>query len=108
MSGLVCTECQVWYAKLCMKLLFNLSSVSDQNIPPTEPRIPQRQLLVEMAAMIKQHVRDLMGTDVKSVIRPLKKYSPQYNEANIPHTEIILYEDEETDLTRSSFQQTRQ
>lgn len=78
---------------------------SDQNIPPTEPRIPQRQLLVEMAAMIKQHVRDLMGTEVKSVIRPLKKYSPQYNDANIPHTEIILYEDEETDLTRSSFQQ---
>ncbi|XP_063428847.1 leucine-rich repeat-containing protein 63-like [Mytilus trossulus] len=77
----------------------------DQNIPPTEPRIPQRQLLVEMAAMIKQHVRDLMGTEVKSVIRPLKKYSPQYNDANIPHTEIILYEDEETDLTRSSFQQ---
>ena len=82
--------------------------IVDQNIPPTEPRIPQRQLLIEMAAMIKQHVRDLMGTDVKSVIRPLKKYSPQYNEANIPHTEIILYEDEETDLTRSSFQQTRQ
>ena len=56
-----------------------------------------------MAAMIKQHVKDLMGTDVKSVIRPLKKYSPQYNETNIPHTEIILYEDEETDLTRSSY-----
>ncbi|CAG2219155.1 unnamed protein product [Mytilus edulis] len=80
----------------------------DQNIPPTEPRIPQRQLLVEMAAMIKQHVRDLMGTEVKSVIRPLKKYSPQYNDANIPHTEIILYEDEETDLTRSSFQQRQE
>lgn len=47
-----------------------------QNIPPSEPRIPQKQLLIEMAAMIKQHVRDLMNTEVKSVIRPLRKYSP--------------------------------
>ena len=53
---------------------------SGQNIPPAEPRIPQRQLLIEMAAMIKQHVRDLMNADVRTVIKPLKKYSPSYRD----------------------------
>ena len=79
--------------------------ISAQNIPPSEPRIPQKQLLVEMAAMIKQHVRDLMNTEVKSVIRPLRKYSPSYADDNVPHTEIILYEDDTFDVASQSIQE---
>ena len=63
-------------------------------IPVKENRIPQRQLLYEMAAMIKQHVREVMGTQVCSVIRPMPKYSPAYTAGSQPHTEIILYEDD--------------
>ena len=51
-------------------------SILGQAIPPAEPRIPQKQLLIEMASMIKQHVRSLMNTEVKSVIKPLPKYTP--------------------------------
>lgn len=70
-----------------------------QEIPAAEPRIPQRQLLIEMAAMIKQHVRSLMNTEVKSVIRPLPKYSPSHEVGTAPHTEIILVEDDTVEAT---------
>ncbi|XP_041354952.1 uncharacterized protein LOC121372602 [Gigantopelta aegis] len=63
-------------------------------LPPAEPRIPQHQLLIEMASMIKTHVRELLNTDVRSVIKPMPKYSPSYRDETAPHTEIILYEDD--------------
>lgn len=78
-----------------------------QQIPAAEPRIPQRQLLIEMAAMIKQHVRSLMNTEVKSVIRPLPKYSPSHQMGTAPHTEIILVEDDTVEVTSQQIQ-TRQ
>ncbi|XP_046336914.1 uncharacterized protein LOC124118719 isoform X1 [Haliotis rufescens] len=65
-----------------------------QNVPACEPRIPQRQLLYEMAAMIKSHVRELINTEVKTVIKQMPKYSPSYQSDKMPHTEIILYEDD--------------
>ncbi|CAL1546904.1 unnamed protein product [Lymnaea stagnalis] len=67
-----------------------------------ENRVPQRQLLYEMAAMIKQHVREAMGTEMKSVIRPMSKYSPAYTEASRPHTEIILYENDASVLSNTA------
>ncbi|KAK3095277.1 hypothetical protein FSP39_012616 [Pinctada imbricata] len=76
-----------------------------KQVPPMEPRIPQKQLLIEMASMIKQHVRELMNTEVKSVIRPLRKFSPSYGDDNVPHTEIILYEDDRTEVESRSAQQ---
>ncbi|XP_060070630.1 leucine-rich repeat-containing protein 63-like [Ylistrum balloti] len=85
----------------------NTFTPEGQSIPPVEPRIPQKQLLIEMAAMIKQHVRDLMNTEVKSVIRPLKRYSPSHHDTDVPHTEIILYEDDTTEVASRS-QQIRQ
>ncbi len=37
---------------------------------------------------------EVMGSEMKSVIRPLPKYSPDYKPgAAPPHTEIVLYED---------------
>ena len=60
-----------------------------------------------MAAMIKQHVREMMGTDVKSVIKPMPKYSPAYTGQSQPHTEIILYEDD-TNERSSAATRTRQ
>ena len=82
-----------------------LNLFTGKQIPPSEPRIPQKQLLIEMASMIKQHVRELMNTEVKSVIRPLRKYSPSYADDNVPHTEIILYEDDRTEIASRSVQQ---
>ncbi|XP_052216236.1 leucine-rich repeat-containing protein 63-like isoform X1 [Dreissena polymorpha] len=70
-----------------------------QEIPAAEPRIPQRQLLIEMASMIKLHVRSLMNTEVKSVIRPLPKYVPGHTVGQAPHTEIILVEDDTVEIS---------
>ena len=47
--------------------------------------------------MIKTHVRDLLNTDVRSVIKPMPKYSPSYRDDTAPHTEIILYEDDRSE-----------
>ncbi|KAK6195404.1 hypothetical protein SNE40_000842 [Patella caerulea] len=68
-----------------------------QNVPAYEPRVPQRQLLIEMAAMIKKHVRDVTNTEVKTLIKPMPKFCPSYGSDMAPHTEIILYEDKSTD-----------
>ncbi|XP_052782567.1 leucine-rich repeat-containing protein 63-like [Mya arenaria] len=70
-----------------------------QEIPAAEPRIPQRQLLIEMASMIKLHVRSIMNTEVKSVIRALPKYTPGQTVGQAPHTEIILVEDDTVEIT---------
>ncbi|KAK7090541.1 leucine-rich repeat-containing protein 63-like [Littorina saxatilis] len=69
----------------------------EKNVPLCEPRIPQHQLLLEMAAMIKQHMRLHMHADVRTIIRPAPKFSPSYHggdTVSVPHTEIILYEDD--------------
>ena len=37
---------------------------------------------------------EVLGSEMKSVIRPLPKYSPDYKPGIVaPHTEIVLYED---------------
>ena len=37
---------------------------------------------------------EVLGSEMKSVIRPLPKFSPDYKPgAAPPHTEIVLYED---------------
>ncbi|WAR28101.1 LRC63-like protein [Mya arenaria] len=71
-----------------------------QHLTPEEPRIPQRQLLIEMASMIKLHVRSIMNTEVKSVIRALPKYTPGQTVGQAPHTEIILVEDDTVEITK--------
>lgn len=75
----------------------------EKQIPLCEPRVPQHQLLLEMAAMIKQHMRMHMQTDVRTVIKPAPKYSPFYNDAlSVPHTEIILYEDDTAEREKAT------
>ena len=62
-------------------------------MPHLTPRVPQRQLLLEMAALVKEQMSDSMNTQMKAVIRPLPKYSPNHAiGASVPHTEILLYE----------------
>ncbi|ESO92913.1 hypothetical protein LOTGIDRAFT_232977 [Lottia gigantea] len=68
-----------------------------QKIPAYEPRVPQKQLLIEMAAMIKKHVRDMTDTEVKTLIKPMPKFTSLNGKEMVPHTEIILYEDRSTD-----------
>lgn len=71
--------------------------MTDLDIPLKEPRIPQRQLLLELASVIRQHVRETMNAEVKSVIRPLPKYACGFRQGSAPHTEIVLYEEEKQD-----------
>ena len=43
---------------------------------------------------VKDQMTEVLGSDMKSVIRPLPKYSPSYTPGTaVPHTEIVLYED---------------
>ena len=46
------------------------------NMPKMTPRIPQKQLLYEMAALIKEQMSNVMGADMRPMIRSLPKYSP--------------------------------
>jgi hypothetical protein len=61
-------------------------------------------LLLEMAAMIKHHMRQHLQTDIRTVIKPAPKYSPSYHgdALSVPHTEIILYEDDAVERDRAS------
>lgn len=72
-------------------------NVPEKNVPLCEPRVPQHQLLLEMAAMIRMHMRQHMQTDVRTIIKPAPKYNPLYHGGDaetVPHTEIILYEND--------------
>ncbi|GFO40033.1 leucine-rich repeat-containing protein 63 [Plakobranchus ocellatus] len=86
----------------------HLLNMDPSDIPIKENRIPQRQLLYEMASMIKQHVREVMGTEVCSVIRPMPKFSPAYTAGSQPHTEIILYEDDSAARTSAATQEKQE
>ncbi|CAH1782216.1 unnamed protein product [Owenia fusiformis] len=83
-------------------------TIKDEDIPvKVTPRVPQQQLLIEMAAVIKEQFKNIMKSEVKTVIRPLPKYSPPYIPGTAPHTEIILYEDDGTVLREKSLQMIR-
>ena len=63
-------------------------------MPHASPRIPQQQLLIEMASLVKEQMSAVMQTDMKTIIRPLPRFSPDYKpHSSNPHTEIVLYED---------------
>ena len=65
-------------------------------MPVVVHRIPQEQLLLEMAALIKQQMAVIQGDggNIITSIRTLPKYSPDYKPGEEPaHTEIVLYED---------------
>ena len=54
---------------------------------PTHGRIPERQLLIEMASLVKEQMTEVLGSEMKSVIRPLPKFSPDYKPGAKPlHT----------------------
>ncbi len=58
------------------------------------PRIPYQQILIEMASLVKEQMSGFMMGDLKSVIRPLPQYSPDYHRDSVrPQKEIVLYED---------------
>ncbi len=71
-------------------------------------RIPHQQLLIEMAALVKEQMNEMMDSDMRSVIRSLPKYSPDYRSGGGgPHTEILLYEDASNDR-RKRLEQLKQ
>ena len=71
-------------------------------------RIPHQQLLLEMSALVKEHMSSAINADMKSVIRPLPRFSPDYKpDGTNPHTEILLYEDT-SETRRKKLAQLRQ
>uniref|UniRef100_A0A2C9KTQ7 Leucine-rich repeat-containing protein 63 n=1 Tax=Biomphalaria glabrata TaxID=6526 RepID=A0A2C9KTQ7_BIOGL len=69
-------------------------TVDGTNVPAKENRIPRRQLLYEMAALLKLHIKEMTGSEMKSTIRPVSKFSSHPSATNKPSTEIVLYEDD--------------
>ena len=66
----------------------------EYGFPKVTPRIPQRQLLLEMAALVKEQMSGVMNVNMKSFIRPLPRFTAGFKPgAPGPHTEIVLYED---------------
>lgn len=63
------------------------------NIPVSMPRVPTKQLLFEMAAVIKEEVSKTVGIEVKSVINRLPCKNPFQSG---PLAEILLYEDHQS------------
>ena len=51
-------------------------------------------IYTETILQVKEQMTEVLGSEMKSVIRPLPKFSPDYKPgAAPPHTEIVLYED---------------
>ncbi|ELU10423.1 hypothetical protein CAPTEDRAFT_209667 [Capitella teleta] len=66
--------------------------IPDEVCKPSS-RIPQRQLLVEMAALVREQISQVMDMDMTTIIRPLPRYSPSHKPgSSAPHTEIVLLE----------------
>jgi hypothetical protein len=64
-----------------------------EDISPVHPRVPNQQLLVEMASLVKEQLKEALNTDVKAIIRPLSKFKSPYKPGEGPHTEIVIYEE---------------
>ena len=81
-----------------------------EDMPVVVQRIPQEQLLLEMAALIKQQMALVQGDGgrILTSIRTLPKYSPDYKPGEEPpHTEIVLYEDKSKSRKLASEQNKR-
>ncbi|XP_064638734.1 leucine-rich repeat-containing protein 63-like isoform X2 [Lineus longissimus] len=64
-----------------------------EDIPAVHPRVPNQQLLIEMASLVKEQLKEALNTDVRAVIKPLPKYKSPYKPGEGPHTEIVIFEE---------------
>uniref|UniRef100_A0A1I8HDR8 Leucine-rich repeat-containing protein 51 n=2 Tax=Macrostomum lignano TaxID=282301 RepID=A0A1I8HDR8_9PLAT len=55
-------------------------------------RVPHAQALYEMAALIKDRVREALHFEVECRVRRLPKFAPGYKVGEAPHSEIVLFE----------------
>lgn len=65
------------------------------DLPHHIPRIPQKQLLIEMAAIIKEHLSRVSGVEMRSAFRPLIG-GPIFGQHPSPCAEILFYHDPST------------
>lgn len=68
----------------------NVVHIPTEKLGEVSKRVPQRQLLIELAALIKNHMRETMKIDIHTVIHPLPRF--QFGNHNKPETEIIIYQ----------------
>ncbi|CAG5134868.1 unnamed protein product [Candidula unifasciata] len=69
-------------------------AIDSSGIPVKENRIPQRQLLYEIAAAMKANMREVLKKEVKPVIKFSKKYTLEWYTRQQPDAEILVYEDD--------------
>ncbi|CAF1041488.1 unnamed protein product [Rotaria sp. Silwood1] len=58
------------------------------NIEPFQSRVPMHQIVTEMALVLRQHMSQILGSQLKMNIRAL----PSWRQKEGAHTEILLYE----------------
>ncbi|XP_014773006.1 leucine-rich repeat-containing protein 63 isoform X2 [Octopus bimaculoides] len=61
-------------------------------------RVPQRQLIIEVAAILKEHIKETMNINVQTVIQSVPKY--QFSSKGKPSTEIVLYRQAENEAKK--------
>ncbi|CAF1942126.1 unnamed protein product [Rotaria magnacalcarata] len=60
------------------------------NIEPFQNRVPMHQIVTEMALVLRQHMSNILGSQLRMNIRAL----PSWRQKEGAHTEILLYESE--------------
>ncbi|CAI9736141.1 Hypothetical predicted protein [Octopus vulgaris] len=61
-------------------------------------RVPQRQLIIEIAAVLKEYIKETMNINVQTVIQSVPKY--QFSSKGKSATEIVLYRQPETEVKK--------
>lgn len=74
---------------------FNIIRIPTENLGEYRRRIPQRQLIIEIAAILKEHIKETMNINVHTVIQSVPKY--QFGSKGKPSTEIVLYRQPKSD-----------
>uniref|UniRef100_A0A1I8ITN3 Leucine-rich repeat-containing protein 51 n=1 Tax=Macrostomum lignano TaxID=282301 RepID=A0A1I8ITN3_9PLAT len=70
-----------------------LERLTNESMSEEAPqRVPHAQALYEMAALIKDRVREALHFEVECRVRRLPKFAPGYKVGEAPHSEIVLFE----------------
>lgn len=67
----------------------NIVDIRTEDLGEVPKRIPQKQLLIELTALIKEHIRETMKIDIQTAIKPLPRF--KFGAKKHLETEIILY-----------------
>ena len=72
-----------------------ICSIPEKSIPLYKQRVPQQQLLIEMAELLRQQMPKYIQPHLHTAIKPCPKYKAPnkiFGCDCLPHSEILLYE----------------